>query len=404
MPIRAVIFLTLVNLLNYFDRYIVQAVEPSITADFALSNAQAGYVVSAFVLGYFVFSPIFGFLGDRFDRRRVMAVGLIAWSVATALTSFATGITTFVVSRILVGVGEACYGAIVPPYLKGRIADPLVFNRALSIFYVAIPVGSALGYVAGGQIAAGYGWRTLFQMAAVPGVILAFGFLLLRSEGLQRGLDDTMPKGGFVAGLRAILSSPALVLVIAGYVLNTFALSAIAAFVVRHGTSLGLSASQAATSFGAILVATGLCGTLGGGMLASRLARNHPDSVVSFMSFVTYSTLLAVPFLAFCFVAESSWLFLLGCATAELLIFAGVAPLNSIIVARAPVGFEALTQGITIFAIQLFGGFLGPVVVGWVADLNGSLALALQGSTVALLLSGVVWWIAQRVLVQSTPR
>jgi hypothetical protein len=78
------------------------------------------------------------------------------------------------------------------------------------------------------------------------------------------------------------------------------------------------------------------------------------------------------------------------------LIFAGVAPLNSLIVARAPSGYEAFTQGVTIFAIQLFGGFLGPVVIGSLADMTGSLAQALQGTTVALLLSGAVWWLASR--------
>jgi MFS family permease len=403
MPIAAILFLTLVNLLNYFDRYIVQAVEPSITKEFLLTNTQAGYVVSAFVLGYFIFSPIFGYLGDRFDRRRVMAVGLLAWSIATAMTSYATGIVSFVICRILVGVGEACYGAIVPVYLKGRIPDAVKLNRALSVFYVAIPVGAALGYVAGGQIAAVYGWRALFLMAALPGIALALGFLMLRAEGLVvESAEAHPPSRGFGVGLAQIASSPFLVLVILGYVLNTFALNGVAAFVVRHGTSLGLSDSEASTYFGVILVVTGLIGTLGGGMLASRLVTGRADTVSGLLSFVTYSTLFGVPFLALCFLAETTTLFLLGCSAAELLIFAGVAPLNSIIVARAPRGYEALTQGFTIFAIQLFGGFLGPVVIGSLADLSGSLSFALQGTTVALLLSGLIWWSAGRVSVRST--
>jgi MFS family permease len=395
MPLAAVLFLTLVNLLNYFDRYIVQAVEPTITKEFALSNTQAGYLVSAFVLGYFIFSPVFGFLGDRFDRRRVMAVGLLAWSAATALTSYASGILTFVTARVLVGVGEACYGALVPVYLKGRISDTVGLNRALSIFYVAIPVGSALGYVAGGQIAAVYGWRTLFLAAAFPGVLLAIGFLLLSGEGLANTQSRTA-RSTMREGLARIATSPFLMLLIFGYVLNTFALNGIAAFVVRHGTSVGLTEAQASTYFGLILVATGLIGTLGGGMLASRIAGNSIHSLGSLLRFVTYSTLAAVPFLAACFLATSDWLFLSCCACAELLIFAGVAPLNSLIVARAPKGYEAFTQGVTIFAIQLFGGFLGPVLIGGLADTTGSLAHALQGTTVALFLSGLVWWLASK--------
>ena len=402
MPIAAILFLTLVNLLNYFDRYIVQAVEPTITKEFLLTNTQAGYVVSAFVLGYFIFSPIFGFLGDRFDRRRVMALGLVAWSVATAMTSYATGIVSFVVCRVLVGVGEACYGAIVPAYLKGRIPDAVQLNRALSVFYVAIPVGSALGYVAGGQIAALYGWRALFLMAAVPGVVLAAGFLFLGGEGLVASSAEKTTSGGLGTGLRRIVASPFLTLIIVGYVLNTFALNGVAAFIVRHGMSLGLSESEASTYFGMILVATGLLGTLGGGMLASRLVSGRSDAVAGLLSFVTYSTLAGVPFLGLCFFAGTSSLFLLGCAVAELLIFAGVAPLNSIIVARSPRGFEAFTQGVTIFSIQLFGGFFGPVIIGWCADRFGSLALALQGTTVTLLLSGLVWWSAGKIRSAAT--
>jgi MFS family permease len=397
MPIAAVLFLTLVNLLNYFDRYIVQSVEPSITKEFGLSNTQAGYVVSAFVLGYFVFSPIFGYLGDRFDRRRVMAIGLLAWSAATAMTSWASEVATFVLARILVGVGEACYGAIVPVYLKGRIADTLGLNRALSIFYVAIPVGSALGYVAGGQIAALYGWRTLFLLAAIPGVVLAFGFLFLRNEGFALAKSREGSRGGMLDGLARIVSNRFLAFVILGYVLNTFTLNGVATFVVRHGVNLGLTEATSATYFGVILVITGLCGTLGGGFLSARLASGSEDSVPSLIRFVALSTLLAVPFLGACFVFDSVPLFLAGCFLAELLIFAGVAPLNSVIVARAPAGFEAFTQGITIFAIQLFGGFLGPVVIGALADWSGNLSLALQGTSVALMASGLVWLASSRL-------
>lgn len=398
MPIVAILFLTAVNLLNYFDRYIVQAVEPTITAEFALTNTEAGYLVSAFVLGYFIFSPIFGFLGDRFDRRWIMAIGLVGWSIATAMTAFASTVAGFGLARVLVGVGEAGYGALVPPYLKGRMKSTSDLNRALSIFYVAIPVGAALGYVAGGQVAANFGWRNLFLFAAIPGLALALGFLMLRPEGREQLVEPTAEASsrGLVPGLLLILRSPALCLIILGYVLNTYALNGVAAFVVRHGTSLGLTAADASTYFGLILVVTGLLGTLGGGFLCSRHADKVSDPVAHLMRFVAWSTLLGVPFLFLCFLAKDSSLFLGACFMAELLIFAGVAPLNSVIAARAPEGYGALTQGVTIFAIQLFGGFLGPVTIGALTDMTGSLPVAMQGTSVALFLSGCLWWRASK--------
>jgi hypothetical protein len=159
---------------------------------------------------------------------------------------------------------------------------------------------------------------------------------------------------------------------------------------------LGLSAADASTYFGLILVITGLLGTLGGGFLCSRRADSVSDPVAHLMRFVAWSTLLGVPFLCVCFLARDSALFLAACFMAELMIFAGVAPLNSVIAARAPEGYGALTQGVTIFAIQLFGGFLGPVTIGALTDLIGSLSVAMQGTSVALFLSGYLWWRASK--------
>lgn len=398
MPVASVVFLTLVNLLNYFDRYIVQAVEPRVSAEFGLSNTDAGFLVSAFVLGYFLFSPIFGFLGDRYDKRKVMAVGVVLWSLCTAMTSFAVGSVSFFVCRVLVGVGEACYGALVPVYLKGRVINSVYLNKALSVFYVAIPVGAALGFVGGGIVAAEYGWRMLFLIAAIPGLLLAGGFLCLPPDKRPSISSDGAHSGGgdFFTGIKKIVSKPLLMFLIGGYIFNTFALNGIAAFVVRHGSSLGLSEAAAASYFGMILVVTGLLGTTGGGYLASMMAQRSLHSEQSLLCFVVVSSFVAVPLLGACFVAESSLWFLVCCALAELFIFAGVAPLNAVIVERAPSGYESLTQGITIFLIQLFGGFLGPVVVGVFADFSGSLSLALQVTTVALLASSILWFFAFR--------
>lgn len=398
MPVASVIFLTFVNLLNYFDRYIVQAVEPRVSAEFGLSNTDAGFLVSAFVLGYFIFSPIFGFLGDRYDKRKVMAVGVVLWSLCTAMTSFAVGSVSFFVCRVLVGVGEACYGALVPVYLKGRVIDSVSLNRALSVFYVAIPVGAALGFVGGGIVAAEYGWRMLFAIAAIPGFVLAGGFLCLPSDKRPSLSSDGAhsSRRDFFTGIKKIVSKPLLMFLIGGYIFNTFALNGIAAFVVRHGSSLGLSEAAAASYFGMILVVTGLLGTTGGGYIASMMAQRSLDSEQSLLHFVVVSSFVAVPLLGACFIAESSLWFFVCCALAELFIFAGVAPLNAVIVERAPFGYESLTQGITIFLIQLFGGFLGPVVVGVFADFSGSLSLALQVTTVALLVSSILWFFAFR--------
>jgi MFS family permease len=403
LPLRLLAFLTLVNILNFFDRYIVQAVEPTLKLEFGLSNQESGLLGSAFVFGYVVFSPLFGFLGDRIDRRTLMAWGLVAWSVCTALSGWAANFGLFFASRVLVGVGEASFGAIVPSYLKGRLPDMVTLNSALSIFYVAIPVGSALGYIAGGHVASVWGWRSLFIGAAVPGIVLAFGFLLLAPEKV-RIVSSEAPS--FFRGVRTILEHPVLRLTILGYVFNTFALNGVAMFVVRHLNGLGMSAAVASQDFGINLAITGFIGAFFGGQLSSWLVVKSANQIKGLLLFTGVTTLLGVPFLAGAFQASSPRIFLAACFVAQIALFAGTAPLNSVLVSRAPNGLEALTQGVTIFAIQLFGGALGPIVVGSAVDLlhlgvdldpQVALAYALQLATVAMIASGVLYlWAAKR--------
>jgi len=400
IPVRLLAFLTLVNILNFFDRYIVHAIEPVLKAEMALSNQQSGMLVSAFVVGYFIFSPIFGYLGDRYDRRYLMAIGLFAWSIATALTGLATGFVTFFAARILVGIGEASFGPIVPGYLKSRVSSTVTLNSALSIFYVAIPVGAALGYVVGGKLAHWWGWPRLFLIAAIPGLVLSAGFLFIAKEEKASGVTE-MARIDKVKALLEIYRTPVLRLAILGYIFNTFALNGIAAFVVRYGRSLGMQESDASTWFGIILLVTGFFGTFGGGLLASQLARKAENSIKRLLQFVSISTFVGTPFLAYAFFAGTPTTFLIFCFLAELMLFAGVAPLNAVLVSRAPAGLETFTQGVTIFMINLFGSILAPIMIGQLADIlvyfsiglasERYLAWSLQLATLAMAASAWVW-------------
>jgi MFS family permease len=400
MPYRLILFLSLVNILSFFDRYIVQAVEPILKVDLGLTNQQSGLLGAAFVVGYCIFSPLFGFLGARVDRRLLMFIGLVAWSLCTALTGLATGFLSFFCARALVGIGEASFGAIAPAYLKGRIPDTIKLNTALSLFYVAIPVGSALGYVAGGEVASRFGWQTLFFLACAPGILLALGFYFVAPEQRElSSLESSATEVSFLSGVAAIFRSRVLLLTILGYVFNTFALNGVAMFVVRHVSSLGVDEASAPTYFGAILALTGFIGALGGGALASRLAARAQTPSYGLLLFVAATTMAGTPCLGLAFCASTPFAFFAMCFVAQLALFAGVAPLNTVLVSCAPKGLEALTQGVTIFLIQLLGAALAPVVIGGVADelihrglTAQALSYALQITTVAMALSGVIWW------------
>ena len=153
--------LTAINLVNYLDRYVVSAIAPSLKAAMALNDTQLGWLMPAFLLVYMVAAPAFGSWGDRGSRTRPMAIGVLVWSLATFLSGFAQSYPQLLAGRAVVGIGEAAYVAIAPALL----ADCFPIerrSRVLAVLNMAIYVGTALGYIVGGQVSANFGWRAAF--------------------------------------------------------------------------------------------------------------------------------------------------------------------------------------------------------------------------------------------------
>ena len=170
--------LTALNLVNYIDRFLVMAVSERFGAEFGLSDKRRAAIVTAFMIGYMLTSPIFGSLGDRRARKGLIAGGVALWSIATVLSGFATGFTTMFLARVAVGVGEASYATLSPTIIDD-LAPAESKSRWLAIFYTATPVGAALGYILGGVLDP-LGWRAAFVICGGPGVLLAAVTLLIR--------------------------------------------------------------------------------------------------------------------------------------------------------------------------------------------------------------------------------
>ncbi|NDC38896.1 MAG: MFS transporter, partial [Proteobacteria bacterium] len=165
MTVPTLLLFTVINLLNYLDRYLLAALLPSVKDELALSHESGGALVSAFVIGYFIFSPVFGFLGDRVRRPLLMAIGVGLWSVATSATALVGAFGALMLTRVLVGVGEASFATIAPGYIKDRTDSPEQLNARLAVFYTAIPVGAALAYALSGILITHLPWRSIFLLA-----------------------------------------------------------------------------------------------------------------------------------------------------------------------------------------------------------------------------------------------
>ncbi len=379
--------LTSLNLLNYLDRYVVSAVLTPIRDEFRVSDGELGRINTIFMIGYFLTSPLFGYLGDRSSRKWLIASGIFVWSLGTVLTGYATAFVWLLTYRVLVGVGEASYATISP----GLISD--VFprerrNNALTIFYVAIPVGAALGNIIGGQVAAHFGWRNAFIWAGLPGLLLALVLLPFRepARGEAEGTQVEKPKALDVWKLFGLSNFN---LVVWGYTAYTFALGA---FGVWGPTFLhrihGVPNELAATFFGAVLVVAGLVGTLVGGFAATAWQKRHPAGYAWVLSL---SVLIAAPLAIAAFLASSKAISM-GCLGAAMFfIFLCTGPVNTLIIESVPVNLRSSAMAVSIFLIHLFGDMWSSEIVGHLSDSWGSLQKAVMILPGALGVATLLW-------------
>ena len=175
--------LLLINLVNYIDRYIIASVVVPIQKELLPNDPSAdekmGYLQTAFLISYMVLSPLFGLMGDRYRRWVIIGIGVILWSLASGASGLAHTYMLLLLTRIFVGVGEAAYAPLAPTIISD-LYPVEERGKKMSWFYMAIPVGSAIGYAVGGfgqRIAT---WHWAFFAMVVPGIILGAWALFMR--------------------------------------------------------------------------------------------------------------------------------------------------------------------------------------------------------------------------------
>jgi len=396
----ALALLTLVNLLNYLDRYVPAALFESLRrSELRLSDGQLGLLMTSFMLVYMVASPVFAWLADRgASRPRLLAVGVLVWSVATFLGGLARSYPELFLARAAVGVGEAAY-ATVAPALLADLYGPERRGRVFSVFYAAIPVGSALGYVVGGLVDRALGWRAAFFVAGVPGALLAL--LLLRLADPPRGARDPgVATGGGAGAYRRLAGNRAYLLLVAGYTAYTFAMGAMGAWLPAFLERVrGLPGAEASVTFGFILVATGFAGTFAGGFLGDWLLSRTRQAYL-WLSGV--ATLLAFPLSILVLAAAGRGTWLPALVGAQLLMFASTGPVNSALVNAVAPGDRATAVAISIFAIHALGDVPSPWLIGRLSDALG-LERAVLLMPAAVLAGAAIWLYAARDAARRAP-
>jgi MFS family permease len=354
-----------VNLLNYIDRQVLYAVFPLIKADLRLSDTALGFLGSAFMLCYMVSAPLLGWLGDRLSRVRLAAAGLVVWSLATTLAGIACGYRTLLAARTCVGIGEASFGTVSP----GLVADYFPRERrgrVLSCFYLAIPVGSALGYILGGIIGARFGWQAAFIMVGIPGLILALPLYLLREPARGGDAPHAVEKSG---GYGTFLANRSFICNTLAMAAMTFALGGLAQWLPTFLYRMhGLDVARGNTLFGAVTVLAGIGGTLTGGWIGDRFQAKSPAGylVVSGWGFI-----IGVPIAAWAIITTSLPACMIAIFLAEFFLFFNTGPLNTVIVNVTRPEMRAMAFAVNIFFIHALGDAVSPTLLGWLSDLWG---------------------------------
>ncbi|MGH7364715.1 MAG: spinster family MFS transporter, partial [Candidatus Methylomirabilales bacterium] len=319
-----------INLLNYMDRYILPAVLPQIQTEFALSDFWGGLPAPAFIVMYMLAAPVFAPLGDRWRRGPLVALGVALWSAATVGTGLARSYGQLLTARAVVGIGEASFGTVGPTLIADAF-PPERRGMMLSVFYMAIPVGSAIGYLVGGLVGEAWGWRAAFYVAGPPGLLLAAVAWGLREPSRSAFSGPPAPPSSTRAAFRTLLRNRSYVLNTAAMAAMTFALGGLVHWLPTYFNRVhDLSLAAAGTAIGAITVVAGLGGTLLGGWWGDRLLRRTRKA---YFLVSGWGLLISAPAAVLAIAATDPWLAFGAIFVAEVLVFLNTGPLNALIVA-----------------------------------------------------------------------
>lgn len=381
---KALTLLTIVNYLNYIDRFILSAVLLSIKIDLNLTDFQAGLLATAFMMAYMFTSPLFGWMGDTKNRPWLLAGGALLWSVASLLTGVAGSFTILALSRFILGFGESAFTTIASPFISDFYPSSRR-GRALAIFSSGLPVGAALGFVMGGVLGQWVGWRHSFLIVGFPGIILA-GLILTLPDPKRR---ETKINFNYRKIVKELMKISTYVWTTLGYCAYSFVVGGVAHWVPTYlQRTYSLDQMKANMLFGGIAVGSGLIGTLLGGHLGDRWSSKKPGGHLRLSAL---SMGLALPFYIGTLYAPSlGWLVFFLVFT-QLFFFLSTSPISVSLIEAVPSQAQTSAMAISIFLCHILGDAISSPLIGLISDQTGSLRLGMTACIPMIIISSLCW-------------
>jgi predicted MFS family arabinose efflux permease len=378
-PHAVLIALLVIHVIAHIDRNMLLGFSPQITHDLALSNAQYGFLTGAVWVLSFGFMAVFmGSLADRFSRTKVMAAGILIWSVCTAASGAAQSFEHMVAARFFVATGEA---ALVPAAvsLLMEVFRPERRSTAAGVFFMGIPLGIGLSFLLAGTLGAAHGWRDTFTLLGLIGVLIGVPMLFLKDRREEQG--QTERGAPFLQQVKTVLAtlrqSPTVVHTIIGFVLVHMVFAGLSFAQLWLVRERGFDAAAIARQMGVLQIVFGILGSVVGGVLSDRVARRMKGGHAGFM--VLLIALCGPLMLAYRFAPAGSALFYVGMCAGFFLPLATYGPSLALIQGLTPNKMRSTVTGFTMLLINVFAIAIGNLAVGAVSD-----RMSAAGSTHAL--------------------
>lgn len=354
------------NFFSYLDRQLVSALEKPLSEAHRLGAGQFGFLWTLFTIGYMIFAIPIGYLADRYNRPKILAICIVVWSVATAASGFATDRWLLYVSRMLIGMGEAgCLiigQALLADYFRTEVR-----GKALSIFHLAVPLGGTGAFIMAGALGRFVDWRTLFYLAAAPGILL--GALILMLPDPPRGGQLEGHGHGKAGGIKEYLGLfriPTLMLVIFAQAFAVFILVPLIHFGAKFFTdAFAQPEERVKIGVGILALVAGGLGTFLSGVIGDRLSKKVRGG---YALQAGVSFLLALPCLLLGFRQENITMAMIFLGLGAFFIFMCMPAVNTQIANSTPPAQRAMAWSMAVFILHLLGDTASPVFFGAIVD------------------------------------
>ncbi|MGE8367217.1 MFS transporter [Cupriavidus basilensis] len=364
--------LMVIHLLAHIDRNMLLAFSPQIIADIGLNNAQYGFLAGAvWVLSFGGMAVFMGSLADRFSRTRVIAAGVLIWSLCTWASGHAESFEQLVVARFFVASGEA---ALVPAAvaLLAELFSQERRSMAMGVFFMGIPLGVGCSFLLAGTFGASIGWRDTFYVLGAVGVAIAVLLAFLKEDRSQSLAHE---RGApFLKQMTKVLGimreNSTMRNIIVGFVLVHMVFAALSFTQLWLVKERGMDAATVATRIGLLQLAFGTLGSIAGGVLGDRVARRMSGAHASLM--VLLVVLCGPAMIAARFASPDSLVLYVGLCAGFFLPLALYASVNAATMSMVPENTRATVTGFTMLCINVFAIAIGNLGSGWAVDVLGA--------------------------------